>query len=77
MVMANFGGVFWQLVGEGDARVLVVQWDRVTYWSNQTGTEFTFQVQVRLDGSVHFEYAGLNAGNLDPFVPASSASRRT
>lgn len=52
------GEVFWEVKPAGTERVLIVQWNQVVYL---TSTLQTFQVKLRTDGQVDFEYGALGS----------------
>ncbi|MGA9521240.1 MAG: lamin tail domain-containing protein [Myxococcaceae bacterium] len=48
-------GIYWQIVGEGTDRELIVQWDRLKRY-NDDASELTFQLRLHPTGMVTYTY---------------------
>ncbi len=55
--------VFFQVLGSGPTQRLVIQWNKITFFSGGTiGDTITFQAQLFADGRIQFNYLDLVSG---------------
>jgi subtilisin family serine protease len=58
-------GVYWQVVGAGDQQELIVQWNRVQFFSGPTGDALTFQVVLsEATGRMQVNYQNLSSSDI-------------